>query len=195
MRAAARATICTAAWLLIMAATVAAQDRGCPTDTSEHWIGLPVCEETVNRVGYDRSEFGGLYRAKERYLVAALPQADGMVETPYTCARFPVLDDGTAATDIEHIVSLAEAYDSGLDERLFRVFAGDSDNLTIAAPDVNRWQKGARDAGEWIPPRNQHWFALNVIAVKRKYHLSIDHAERDALAGLLAGKSELCMVR
>ena len=183
-----------AAVALLMAPAAAAQPRGCPPDTSEHWIGLPVCEESVYRVGYDRSAWGGRYRSHEDDLVAALPQAGGMVETPYTCALFPVLDDGTAATDIEHIVSLAEAYDSGLDERLFRVFAGDRSNLTIAAPDVNRWQKGDRDAGDWTPPRNQHWFALRVIAVKRKYRLSVDPAERDALAGLLDQESDRCVL-
>ena len=45
------------------------------------------------------------------------------------------------ATDIEHIVALAEAYDSGLAESQFRTFAGDIDNLTIADPTVNRSQK------------------------------------------------------
>ena len=56
---------------------------------------------------------------------------------------------------IDHIVALAEAYDSGLPESRFRELAADIDNLTIARPDVNRNQKSDRDAGEWRPPRNQ----------------------------------------
>ena len=155
---------------------------------------MPVCAETGDRSGYDRSAWGGRYRSQEDELVAALPQAGGMVQTPYTCSLFPVLADGTAATDIEHIVSLAEAFDSGLAERDYRRFARDPSNLTIAAPAVNRQQKGDRDAGDWTPHRNQHWFALRVIAVKRKYRLSVDPAERDALVGLLAMESDRCVL-
>ena len=95
--------------------------------------------------------------------------------------------DGTAATDIEHIVALAEAYDSGLPEAQVRTFAGDLDNLTIAVPSVNRNQKSDRDAGEWGPPENRGWFASRIVAVKQEYSLSVNPAERDALADMLAG--------
>ena len=56
--------------------------------------------------------------------------------TPYSRKLFDIRPDGTAATDIEHIVALAEAYDSGLRESQFRTFAGDLANLTIADPSV-----------------------------------------------------------
>ena len=93
--------------------------------------------------------------------------------------------DGTADTDIEHIVALAEAYDSGLAESQFRTFAGDLDNLTIADPAVNRDQKSDRDAGEWRPPQNSGWFGTRVVAVKQKYALSVNPTERDALQSML----------
>ena len=147
-------------------------------------MGLPVCEEST-RVGYDRDAFGSAYSSLEDEIIDGLPQSGGQVYTPYTCTLFDIQADGTAATDIEHIVSLAEAYDSGLAESQFRAFAGDIDNLTIADPTVNRSQKADRDAGEWGPPRNRGWFAARVVAVKQKYVLSVDSAERDALQTML----------
>ena len=109
--------------------------------------------------------------------------------TPYTCKLFDIRADGTAATDIDHIVSLAEAYDSGLSASRFRAFAEDLDNLTIADPTVNRQRKSDRDAAEWQPDKNRGWYAARVVAVKRGYSLSVDPAERDALAAILAADS------
>ena len=97
-------------------------------------------------------------RSKTRF-IDDLPKSGGRVYTPYTCTLYDIRPDGTAATDIEHIVALAEAYDSGLAESRFRAFAADLDNLTIAVPTVNRNQKSDRDAGDWGPPENRGWFA------------------------------------
>ena len=113
------------------------------------------------------------------------PKSSGQVYTPYTCKLFDIRADGTAATDIEHIVALAEAYDSGLAESQFRTFAGDLANLTLADPDVNRSQKSDRDAGDWGPPQNSGWFAARVVAVKQKYGLAVNPAERNALQAML----------
>ena len=157
--------------------------RECPAG-SPTWMDLPVCEESA-RVSYDRDAFGSAYSSLEDEIIDALPKSDGQVYTPYTCTLFDIQADGTAATDIEHIVALAEAYDSGLAESQFRTFAGDIDNLTIADPTVNRRQKSDLDAGEWEPPENRGWFAVRVVAVKQKYALSVNPAERDALQAML----------
>ena len=157
--------------------------RECPAG-SPTWMDLSVCEEGA-RVSYDRDAFGSAYSSLEDEIIDALPKSDGQVYTPYTCTLFDIQADGTAATDIEHIVALAEAYDSGLAESQFRTFAGDIDNLTIADPTVNRRQKSDLDAGEWEPPENRGWFAARVVAVKQKYGLSVNPAERDALQSML----------
>ena len=162
-------------------------DRMCPSG-SPTWMGLPVCEE-VERVGYDRDAFGSAYSSLEDEIIEGLPKSGGQVYTPYSCKLFDIRADGTAATDIEHIVALAEAYDSGLPESQFRTFAGDLVNLTIADPAVNRHEKSDRDAAEWRPSRNTGWFAAKVVAVKQKYGLSVNPAERDALASMLASDS------
>ena len=157
--------------------------RECPAG-SPAWMGLPVCEEGA-RTGYDRNSFGSAYSSLEDEIIDGLPKSGGQVYTPYTCKLFDIRVDGTAATDIEHIVALGEAYDSGLAASQFRTFAGDLDNLTIADPTVNRSQKSDRDAGEWGPPQNSGWFASRVVAVKQKYGLSVNPAERDALQAML----------
>ena len=92
--------------------------------------------------------------------------------------------------DIEHVVALSEAHDSGLcagDAATKRRFANDLLNLTLSDPAVNRYQKGAKDAGEWMPQIDPRAFAETVIRVKRKYGLSIDPRERKALEKALAG--------
>ncbi len=157
--------------------------RKCP-DGSPTWMGLPVCEEG-GREGYARDEFGSASSSLEDEIIDALPKSDEQVYTPYTCTLFEIRADGTAATDIEHIVALAEAYDSGLAESQFRTFAGDMDNLTIADPTVNRHQKSDLDAGEWEPSENRGWFASRVVTVKKKYGLSVNATERDALQSMI----------
>ena len=120
----------------------------------------------------------------------ALPQttkANGQVYTPYSCIAFDITSSGTATTDIEDIVALAEAHDSGVADDRRRDIASDLDNLTIADPTVNRSQKGARDATEWLPIRHGAWFAERGIHVKLEYGLTVDPAVRDALEALLAG--------
>ena len=100
-------------------------------------------------------------------------------------------------TDIEHMVAMSEAHDSGLcasDARTKRRFASDLLNLTLAAPAVNRHQKSGKDAGEWMPRMNRCWLAGRVVAVKRKYGLSVDAEEAQALEGVLSGCRSTDMV-
>ena len=155
----------------------------------ERWKGLVVSKER-SRDGYKRKAFGTAYSRLEDEIIAALPtamKANGKVHTPYSCIAFDIKKDGTAATDIEHIVALSEAHDSGIADVRRREIASDFDNLTISDSTVNRHYKSDRDAGEWIPARHGAWFAKQVIKVKLKYDLSVDTIERDALKLLLAG--------
>ena len=164
------------------------EPQGCPAD-AETWRGLQVCAEQP-RDGYDRDAFGSAYSSLEDDIIDMLPptmKAGGQVYTPYSCLAFEIRTDGTAATDIEHIVALAEAHDSRIADAQRRNIASDLDNLTIADPRVNRTEKSDRDAGEWTPARHGAWFAAQVIAVKLEYGLSVDPAERDALEALLVG--------
>ena len=119
----------------------------------------------------------------------------GGVYGPYTGRWFA----NKRETDIEHIVARSEAHDSGLcaaDEATRRRFAMDLLNLTLASPGVNRNQKRARDAAEWLPDQNRCWFADRSLAVRRKYGLTIDQREADALESVLSGcqSTELVVV-
>ena len=95
------------------------------------------------------------------------------------------------------MVATSEAHDSGLcaaDAATKRRFAGDLLNLTLASPSVNRHQKSGKDAGEWMPRMNRCWFAGRVVAVKRKYRLTVDAREARALEGVLSGCASTEMV-
>ena len=164
------------------------QTTGCPPD-AETWRGLKVCAER-SRDGYDRDDYGSGYTSLEDNIIAALPatmKKNRQVYTPYSCIAFDITSSGTAATDIEHIVALAEAHDSGIADDKRRDIASDLDNLTIADSTVNRSEKVDRDAAKWTPDRHGASFAARVIIVKQEYELSVDPAERDALEMLLSG--------
>ena len=108
----------------------------------------------------------------------------GMVSL-YSGVRFNSLQD----SDLEHIVAMSEAHDSGLcrqSDAVKRRFASDLDNLTLATPRINRHVKRDKDAGEWQPSMNQCWFARRVVLVKSRYNLSVDHVEKAVLRDLLA---------
>ena len=83
--------------------------------------------------------------------------------------------------DIDHIVSLKEAWQSGADEWSASdkdAFADDVLNLTAVSASSNR-SKGAKDASEWLPPEpsGQCYLSIRVIQVKTKWNLSIDQDE------------------
>ena len=52
---------------------------------------------------------------------------------------------------------------------------------------MNRNEKGARDAAEWLPTHNRCWFAATIVAVRREYDLTIDRREAAALDVVLKG--------
>ena len=142
----------TAACLLWSASPVAAQT----------WRGLRVAPES--RCSPYRASDYSYPQSIEARIVESL----GGIWSPYTGRTFA----SRRETDIEHIVARSEAHDSGLcaaTAETRRRFATDLLNLTLASPGVNRGQKGARDAAEWRPDRNQCWFADRVVDVRQKY--------------------------
>ena len=144
------------------------------------FLGLVVQEED-RCSAYDRDDYP-YPQSVEPQIIAR----QGGLFSPYTLQCFR----SRRQTDIEHIVALSEAHDSGLcraSGRRKRQFAQDLANLTLASPEVNREQKWAYDAGEWMPAHNRCWFAAQVVAVKRQYRLTVDTAEAAALTAVLRG--------
>lgn len=113
----------------------------------------------------------------------------GQIISPYTGEVF----SGESQTDIEHIVAISEAHDSGLcaaPAETKKQFGQDLHNLTLASPSLNS-QKGAKDLAEWRPERSVCWFAQTVAQVKAKYQLSMDLNEASAAIQIL----QLCAPR
>ena len=158
----------------------------------ERWRGLVVAPE--DRCSeYNRARDYNYPASVEWRIVEAqgyTADRAGWLDKPFNSPyRAGVSVVSIRDTDIEHIVAAAEAHDSGLcaqDRETRRAFARDLLNLTIALPSVNRWDKSDKDAAEWLPEINRRWFAGTVIAVKQKYGLTVDEAERDALEAVLA---------
>ena len=120
----------------------------------------------------------------------------GRIYGPYTGRTFA----SRRRTDIEHIVAVSEAHDSGLcaaSASTRRRFASDLLNLTLAAPKVNRCGRSGKcvkDAAEWLPPRNRCWFANRVVEVRRKWRLTIDRREAGVLEQIFSGCKSTEMV-
>ena len=153
---------------------------GAPAATGQIWRGIAVAPE--HRCSpYDRSDYSYPQEVELRII-----DRQGGMFSPYTGETFA----SRRESDIEHIVAISEAHDSGAcawPQGRRRAFARDPDNLTLASPGLNRHEKRGKDFAEWQPPRNRCWMAATVVAVKRKYGLSVDRAEQQALQRVLAG--------
>ena len=150
---------------------------------ANNWRGLIIAAE--NRCSeYDRSDYPYSQSVEDR-IIASM---SGQIYGPYTGRTF----DNKKQTDIEHIVATSEAHDSGLcnaDARTRKSFSSDLLNLTLAAPEVNRCGttgKCGKDAAEWLPARNQCWFAQSIVQIRQKYALTIDQMEARTLEDVLS---------
>lgn len=182
---------------------------------------MPVLDELVlldrltvapepPRTGYERRLFphwhdvnGSGCTARQDALLAQVigfPQIDSfnpcfIVEGDWYSVYDGVLHQGAPGdVDVDHVVALAEAWDSGAwawDQAMRRQFANDLDNLLVVTAASNR-TKGDRDVGQWRPPRRQAWCltATITVRVKYRYDLSVDAAEAQALREMLATCSD-----
>ena len=153
----------------------------------ETFMGLVVAPEE-RCSPYDRDDYS--YPAS---IEADIIEGLGSVYGPYTGTCFA---DATE-TDIEHIVAVSEAHDSGLcavDAEARKAFARDLLNLTLASPTLNRHQKSDNDLAEWTPTLNQCWYARRTIDVRLKYGLTIDSLEAMAVESVLSGCASTEMV-
>ena len=174
-----RRALVGAAAVAIIAAVVSpwlAQAQGIP-------VAMTLAAEQA-REGYRRPTTNR-YQRHERSVYLEL----GMDETPYTCAA---IGGNLRSTDVEHIVALSEAHDSGLPPDRMLAFSGDPLNLTVAAPRENRNIKSDKDAAEYLPPRNRCWFAGRVLDVKARWGLTVDADEAAALIRALDGCDTPC---
>ncbi|MFJ6671751.1 HNH endonuclease family protein [Actinosynnema sp. NPDC091369] len=170
-------------------------------DAVEH---LPVREE--NREGYERDKFRHWIDAdRDGCSTRAEVLLEEAVEPPGITDRctlsgghwYSVYDDvwvdDPSALDIDHMVPLAEAWDSGAYDWTYerrRAFANDLDDpraLWAVTARSNR-SKADQDPATWLPPNElavcRYLAAWTVVKVR--WELTVDQAEHDVLSALAA---------
>jgi len=164
--------------------------------------GLDVRQE--NRDGYDRDLFdhwvdadGDCRDTRDEVLaqesrIAVGPGCDVSED------RWRSYYDGLTWTDssdvdIDHMVALAEAWDSGArgwNENTRRRFANDlreGRSLVAVTDNVNQ-SKSDQDVAEWLPPRRGTWcrYIAEWVVVKTRWSLTVDRPEKRRLRELAA---------
>jgi len=165
--------------------TSADEDGGGQNGLAASIASLAVAPE--DRTGYDRDLFGDYDRpALLAVNFAAWPACDGY---------YSLADDQcytqASDVDVDHIVALGEAWDSGASAwsaAQHDEFAGDFDNLWLMTDNLNQ-SKSDRDIVEWIPPYQGAVcvYVEAYVVVKLEWNLSVDQAEKAALESLATG--------
>lgn len=114
----------------------------------------------------------------------------GHIVDHYTGLRIDFVRGDGDLVDIDHVVSLGNAWATGagtwpLRERA--ALANDPMNLLAVDASANR-QKGDGDAATWLPPRRTYRcsYVARQVAVKAKYGLWVTAPERAAMERVLA---------
>ena len=161
---------------------------------------LPVARET--RAGYDRARFdhwidadGDCRDTRDEVLAAeslvAVQGCDiqsGKWRSWYDGA---VTMDSTAF-DVDHMVALAEAWDSGAKRwtaetrTRFANDLGDGRSLVAVSASSNR-SKSDQDPSEWLPRFNKCRYVRHWVAVKIRWRLKVNTAEKQALTSIASG--------
>lgn len=119
--------------------------------------------------------------------------ATGVLDDPYTgttidfeFGREPGKSD---AVQIDHLIPLSEAHDSGAadwTQQEREAFAQNTANLLAVDGPANN-DKSDKDAAEWLPENDayQCQYIAGQIEIKAAHGLSVDQAEHDAMASVL----------
>jgi len=156
--------------------------------------------------GYDRDLFrhwvdadgDGCDTRKEVLIAESLEPVQTGSKCVILSGRWYSIYDNTETTDssrfdIDHVVALKEAWDSGAwnwsaDQR--REFANDLSQpyFLIAVSASSNRSKSDRDPAEWLPSNTAYRceYVRVWVQVKRAWNLSVDQAEHDAIRNILA---------
>ncbi|MEU9560011.1 HNH endonuclease family protein [Streptomyces fumanus] len=158
---------------------------------------------TENRTGYDRDLFphwitqSGTCNTRETVLKrdgsdvvtdSACAATSGSWYSPYDGATWSAASD----VDIDHLVPLAEAWDSGASAWTTSRRQSFANDLTrpqlLAVTDNVNQAKGDQDPATWMPSRTAYHctYVRAWVQVKYYYGLSVDSAEKSALQTHLA---------
>lgn len=100
-----------------------------------------------------------------------------------------------ADLDIDHVVALKEAWDSGAHSwtasrrRAFANDLSDARSLIAVTASVNR-SKGDKDPSNWMPPNRADWcrYIADWVAVKSRWGLTMDESEHGRISRLARGE-------
>lgn len=146
----------------------------------KHWVTQSDgC--TTRQAVLIREAIGGVRRGCEMVGAKWFSRYDGVTTT------------NPSTFDIDHVVPLKEAWVSGASrwtaaQRM--AFANDlidADTLIAVSASSNR-SKGDKDPANWLPPdtSQQCWYVNRWKAVKTRWKLTMDAAEKSAIARILA---------
>lgn len=191
----------------LIAAPAYAETYSAPLRTAV--AGLPVATEI--RTGYNRDLFphwidadsDGCNTRYEVLIAEAVTAPSVGSGCKLTGGRWYSYYDGAYWTnpsdvDIDHMVALAEAWDSGARNwtttrrRSFANDLGDHRSLVAVTDNVNQ-AKGDKDPAQWLPPLSsvrcryiQEW-----VAVKIRWRLTVDSTEKSTLTSIANGCSNV----
>ncbi|WP_082105336.1 GmrSD restriction endonuclease domain-containing protein [Demequina subtropica] len=156
--------------------------------------------------GYSRAQFGSAWadvdhngcdtrndmlrlRLTDVTLDGACIVLEGDLDDPYTGTSIHFERGGASEIDIDHMVALSAAWQTGAADWEFAMrvaLANDPLNLEPVDAGENR-AKGDDDAAEWLPPNKSYRceYVARQVAVKSKYGLWVTADERDAIVDVL----------
>lgn len=158
------------------------------------------------KTGYTRKQFGNGWgkidgcSVREVILVRDLSDEkvsegckvlSGVLQDPYTgqTIHFQRGEKTSSKVQIDHVVALSDAWQKGA-QNLSAIdrekLANDPLNLLASEGQANQ-NKGDSDASAWLPPNKDFrcQYVARQIAVKKKYHLWVTDAEKQASANVL----------
>ena len=164
------------------ALTVAAEGSlsGYSRDLFPHWITISgTCNTRETVLKRDGSNV---------VTDSACASTSGSWFSPYDGATWTAASD----LDIDHLVPLAEAWDSGASDWTTSQRQAFANDLTrpqlIAVTDNVNQAKGDQDPATWMPSRTAYrcTYVRAWVQVKYYYDLSVDSAEKSALTNYLS---------
>jgi hypothetical protein len=169
--------------------------------------GLPVATEV--RTGYSRDLFrlwtdadGDGCNTRYEVLIAEATTAPSVGSgCTLTGGRWYSYYDNAywtapADLDIDHLVPLAEAWDSGArnwtatQRTAYANDLGDPRDLVAVTDNVNQ-AKGDQDPAEWMPTNGRCRYVGEWLAVKLRWRLTVNTAEKNALTSLAVGCTDI----
>lgn len=115
----------------------------------------------------------------------------GTLNDPYSGRTIELTTKSAVSSkvQIDHVVALSDAWQTGaqhLSKEERKALANDDLELIAVSSSANQ-DKSDGDAGEWLPENKAFHcqYIARQIAVKRKYHLWVTTAEKDAMVNVL----------